>query len=188
MAKKPLPKKQPTGAAWKQQRKFCEEYLVDLNGAAAAVRAGYSPKTAKNSASRLLAYPYINDYITKKREKVIEKLEISRERILAEYAKIGFADVREMFDDRGALIPVKDLNDNIAGAITSIEVEDGTERNPAVTTKVKLSDKKAALDALFKHLGFAAPDKVEHTGADGQPLEVTHKVIFENYAGKRKGS
>lgn len=50
----------------KKQRKFADEYLIDCNGTQAAIRAGYSPKTANEQAAKLMANKKISTYISNK--------------------------------------------------------------------------------------------------------------------------
>jgi phage terminase small subunit len=65
-----------------KQRKFCDEYLVDLNATQAAIRVGYSEKTASEQSSRLLSNVKIKNYIQNKQKKTSDKLEINKELIL----------------------------------------------------------------------------------------------------------
>ena len=65
-----------------KQRKFCDEYLVDLNATQAAIRVGYSEKTASEQSSRLLSNVKIQNYIQNKQKKTSDKLEITKEQIL----------------------------------------------------------------------------------------------------------
>ena len=65
-----------------KQKKFCDEYLVDSNGIQAAIRAGYSEKTANEQSSRLLINVNIKEYIESKQKKTSEKLEITKEQIV----------------------------------------------------------------------------------------------------------
>ena len=64
----------------RKQRKFAEEYLVDCNGTKAAIRAGYSPKTANEQAAKLMSNPKIKSYITEKLDEMSsEKLADAQE-------------------------------------------------------------------------------------------------------------
>lgn len=65
-----------------KQERFCEEYLIDLNAKQAAIRAGYSPKTAENQASRLLSIVKVQEFISEKRSKLSEKIGLSAEWVL----------------------------------------------------------------------------------------------------------
>ena len=65
-----------------KQKKFCDEYLIDLNATQAAIRAGYSKKTAKQIATENLSKPYLQEYIKKKQEKLENKTDITLEKIV----------------------------------------------------------------------------------------------------------
>ena len=77
-----------------KQAKFCIEYLIDLNGTQAAIRAGYSENTARQIATENLAKPDIVEELNRLRVKAAKKTGITPERVLEEYARIGFHDIR----------------------------------------------------------------------------------------------
>jgi phage terminase small subunit len=150
-----------------KQQLFCDEYLVDLNGTQAAIRAGYSAKTANRIANENLTKPDIQAYITERRKELQEKLQITQERVLAEYAKIGFSDIRHYFNNDGSLKALENLSDDAAGAVGSIEVDEIRlgEESIGVTKKLKMWNKREALDSICKVLGFNAPEKKEISGS-----------------------
>lgn len=76
-----------------RQKRFADEYLIDLNATQAAVRAGYSANTAEQTASRLLTYVKIQDYIQRRMKERQKRTEITQDMIIDELKKIGFADV-----------------------------------------------------------------------------------------------
>ena len=82
-------KKRLTG----KQQNFVNEYLIDLNATAAAKRSGYSVKAAKEAGYETLTNPHVAAEIAKRRQRMIEKLEITQEMIVQELAKLGFSDV-----------------------------------------------------------------------------------------------
>lgn len=146
-----------------KQKRFCDEYLVDLNATQAAIRAGYSEATAKEIGYENLTKPHIQDYLSEKQKTISEKFEITHEQVLREYYKLGFYDIRNAFDDQGNLIPVKDLDDTTAAAIAGIDIFEenvGTGENKTTigyTKKIRLSGKREALDSICKMLGFNSP-------------------------------
>lgn len=166
----------PEGFSDKME-KFCNEYLVDLNGTQAAIRAGYSQDTACVIASENLRKPSIQSRISELRLSTGKSFNITRERIAQEYARIAFFDVRKIHTDDGSLKPVTEFGDDEAAVIAGIEVTDNWEKDEEGNAfvsgqlkKVKVTDKRGALDSLVKLMGYAAPDKHEHTGADGTAL------------------
>lgn len=148
-----------------KQKRFVDEYLVDLNATAAAKRAGYSAKTAYSIGEENLRKPEIAEVVAARQSKIAQKLEITQERIAAELAKIGFADVRRLFDDGGKMKKLTDLDDQAAACISSIDLSDGD------VAKVRLWDKRAALVDLGKHLGMFK-ERVSVESPDGGPLEI----------------
>ena len=83
----------PSGLSHKQAR-FVEEYLVDLNASAAALRAGYKPSAAGWMGSKNLRTPLISKAIDAKRARVTARLEVSAARTLEELAKIAYYELR----------------------------------------------------------------------------------------------
>jgi phage terminase small subunit len=72
-----------------KQRRFADEYAVDHNGAQAAIRAGYSEKTAKEQASRLLTNVHVQAYVAAKDTKTAEKVELTREMVVTGLLEIA---------------------------------------------------------------------------------------------------
>ena len=158
-----------------KQELFVNEYLIDLNATQAAIRAGYSEKTAHSSGPRLLENVGVAAAISARLGKITEKLEVTQERVIAELAKIGFSDIRKAVK-WGAGIPVKhpvtgdqvisngvallssdELDDETAGAIAEL-----SETTAGI--KIKLYDKRAALVDLGKHLGMFKDTTVLEAG------------------------
>jgi phage terminase small subunit len=149
-----------------KQQKFCEEYLIDLNASQAAIRAGYSKETYGSIGHENLQKPEIQEYITILQQELQTKTGITKERVLAEFAKIAFFDLRDAYTGDGSLKAPNELSDEAAGAISGIDVyeervsdEDSEEKIVVGTTKkIKLHDKIRALDSLSKHLGLYEKD------------------------------
>lgn len=143
----------------KKQKRFVEEYLIDLNATQAAIRAGYSPDTAGSIGAENLKKPEIKNRIDKAMAERSKRTGINQDRVLQELARIGFAKITDVVDPDTAKIRPDASEDDLA-CIQSIKIkpnEFGTER------EVKLYDKKAALVDLGKHLGLFK-DKLELTG------------------------
>ena len=143
----------------KKQKRFVEEYLIDLNATQAAIRAGYSPATAKEIGCENLTKPNISEAISKAMAERSKRTGINQDRVLQELARIGFAKITDVVDPDTAKIR-PDASDDDLACIQSIKIkpnEFGTER------EVKLYDKKSALVDLGKHLGLFK-EKMELTG------------------------
>lgn len=139
-----------------KQQNFVKEYLVDLNATQAAIRAGYSAKTAGQIGDENLKKPEIKEAIQARRKELSEKVEITQERVLKEYARLAFLDPRKLFDNTGAPLPIQDLDDDTAAAIIGLDVVQvgNAEVGVGDVLKYKMADKKGALDSVARHLGM----------------------------------
>jgi phage terminase small subunit len=159
--------------------KFCIEYCIDNHATNAAIRAGYSEDTAYSIGSENLKKPEIQKFINSLQADSLKAAKITRDRVVNEFAKIAFADVRKVFDSDGRLKPVKELDKDTAAAISSIEVDElwtlGEDGKKPIgnTKKIKLSSKQAALDSLARLGGWNAPEKVAQTDTSGNDVQPT---------------
>lgn len=137
-----------------KQAQFVEEYLIDLNATQAAIRAGYSPNTAKEQGSQLLTKLHIQEYLAERAAARAARTEISQDRVLKELARLAFLDIRKAFNANGELKPIHELDDETAAAISGIEVSELTSGENVIGSlkKIKLSDKKGSLELLGRHL------------------------------------
>jgi phage terminase small subunit len=173
-----------------RQARFCDEYLVDLNACQAAVRAGYSRKTARVIGPENLSKPAIAAAIAERRAKQRERTELSADLVLAELCKIAFANMGDFLKITPAGEPYVDLSHmtrDQAAALRSATVEDflggrGDDTRVVRRVKISLHDKRAALVALGRHLGMF-PNRHEHTGKDGAQIELVAD-IRERIAGR----
>lgn len=161
-----------------KQQRFVDEYLVDLNATQAAIRAGYSEKTARSTGSENLTKPNIQAAITEGRRKQSKRTEITADRVLAELALLGFANMEDYIridNDGDPYINLSELTREQAAAISEVAVDDYTEgrgKNARDVRKVRIKfhDKKGALVEIGKHLGMFV-ERHELTGKDGGPIE-----------------
>jgi phage terminase small subunit len=146
-----------------KQRRFVEEYCVDLNATAAYLRAGYNVRGARSAGvngSRLLSNAWIQNAVALKQKELAGKCDVSAERVIREVAALAFSDVRKMFNDDGALKKIHELDDATAASIASIEVDEiySGDKIIGVTKKIKMWDKNSAQERLCKHLGLFRED------------------------------
>ena len=142
-----------------KQQKFCEEYIVDLNGTQAAIRAGYSKKTAFTIANENLNKPYIQSVISELKKKISEKTGITAERVLRELEKIGFSNIQDYLSSGGTFKDFSTVDPNNAGAISSIKFSTTTfEGGERKEVQVKMWDKVSALEKIGKHIGLFEKD------------------------------
>ena len=200
--KEAAPANQATAQLTMQQERFVQEYLADpeLNATAAYGRAGYTAtgQAARTAASRLLRNPAVKTAIDAVRAASAAKFEITRERVMQEYAALAFVDPRKFFNLDGTLKHPTELDDATAAALREFEVEEEYEdiaeredeaqphggklkrqhkRRVAVgrTSKVKWgADKRAALDSIVRIMGWSKDDT-----PPGTPENPIHMIVQE---------
>jgi phage terminase small subunit len=160
-------------ALTEKQQRFVAEYLIDLNATQAAIRAGYSAKTAGNIGYEQLGRPDIAEAIAGAKAKRSEKTGINAEWVLKRLADAADADLADLYDDAGALRPVKEWP--LAwrkGLVAGVEVEElfegrGEDRELiGRVRKVKIADRTKHIELIGKHVDVQAfKEKVEHEGA-----------------------
>lgn len=109
-----------------KQEKFCREYMIDLNATQAAARAGYSKKTARLIGQENLLKPAILKKLKELRAPLMERYEITEDRIMTELAILGFLDPAKFFENNGIFANIKKLEDlppEITRAITGIDIK-----------------------------------------------------------------
>ena len=157
-----------------KQQAFVAEYLCDLNTTQAAIRAGYSAKTARAIGCENLTKPRIQAAIQKAMAVRSKRTEITADRVLKEYARIGLGDLREVVTWEGSKVTIKDsaeLTDDAAAAIGEVSQKTTGELT------VKLHSKTTALDAMAKHLGmFVDRHEHKHSGEIG-PRDVRITLV-----------
>lgn len=139
---------------------FANEYMIDLNATQAAIRAGYSVKTAKSQGQRLLTNVDLKNRIDQLTEEKKLRSTITADMVLAEFGKIAFSDLRKCYDENGSLRNPTELDDATAAALSSIEIQDefyfknGQKIITGTVKKVKMHSKLQALESLARHLGM----------------------------------
>ncbi len=137
----------------------------------AAELAGYSVKSAARIGYRLSKKVHVQSEIGQRQDKASANTGVTAERVIAELARIGFSDIRDLVDETGRLKPLQDLSEDAARSLAGVEVSrertrvksNDTEEitTEEATVKVKLWDKPAALVTLCRTLGILK-DKVDH--------------------------
>lgn len=138
-----------------KQRRFVAEYLKDANATQAAVRCGYSKKTAKQQGSRLLTNVAIAAAVAAKTSQQLQKAELTAQMVKDRLRLLAFQDIRTLFDEDGNLRPLHKLSDDAAAMVAGMEViiknaaaGDGiTDR----VHKIKVVDPVKPLEMLAKH-------------------------------------
>ena len=163
-----------------KQQRFVEEYLIDLNATQAAIRAGYSEKTARDIGCENLAKPNIAKAIEEAQNKRQEQTQIDAAYVLKRLVEIDQMDVLDIMDDQMKIRPVNEWPKvwrQYVVNLENLELSDGE----GCFKKIKWPDKVKNLELLGKHVSVGAfKDKIEHTGANGGPIDLSLKVVFEN--------
>ncbi|MGL4675256.1 MAG: terminase small subunit [Wohlfahrtiimonas sp.] len=146
-----------------RQEMFCLEFIKDLNATQAAIRAGYSKKTAEQQASRLLTVVKIKTRIDELKSKRNERLQVGADYVLKRLVEIDEMDVLDILNDGGGIKPVKDWPIIWRRSLSGIEVvEMITDGDPiGALKKIKWPDKIKNLELLGKHISVGAFDKAQ---------------------------
>jgi len=137
-----------------KQRRFVDEYLIDLNATQAAIRAGYSVKTADKQGYQLLEKTRVAEAISEKMAERSRRTGVNQDRVVMELAKIAFVNAADVIDSDDATIKAGATADDTA-AIQSVKVKViPTKEGEGVEREIRLNDKLKALELLGKHLGM----------------------------------
>jgi len=147
-----------------KQSRFVAEYLGDLNACQAAIRAGYSARTAQKIGSENLSKPEVKRAIDEALARRAARVEVKADDVLRELLRLAGTDIGRAFDAQGRLLPLAQMPEDVRRAIASVEVLESDE-GPGVVRKVKFWDKPRALELLGKHLRLFV-DKVEHSASE----------------------
>ena len=144
-----------------KQAEFVRQYLVDLNATQAAIRAGYSEKTAYSTGQRMLKNVEVQNAIAQAQVQRTKRTEITADRVVAELAKIAFADPRELMEWGPEGVKLKDSADLTEGQAASVAEVSETTTKDGGSLRLKKHDKVKALELLGRHLGMFT-DKVKN--------------------------
>ena len=164
-----------------KQKLFVDEYLIDLNASAAARRAGYSPKWINANVQRTLQNTAIQAEIQKRMAARSERTAVTQDRVILEYARLAFLDPRKFFDENGRLISIHKLSEDVAAAIAGIDVKRlvvGEDEAPAELVKIKLTDKRASLQDVARHLGMFEKDNAQRGKVDQEARQAFMADLF----------
>lgn len=155
-----------------KQEMFCREYLADLNATQAAIRAGYRPKGAHVTASRLMANSEVQKRIETLKIERTERTRITSDYVLKRLVEIDELDIQDILLDNGDIKQVSEWPAQWRKSIQSVEVVAKKEGGETVyVKKVKIPDKIKNLELLGKHTDVSAfKDKMELTGKNNSEL------------------
>ena len=156
-----------------RQRLFVAEYLIDGNATQAAIRAGYSPDTAKQIGHENLTKPDISAAVNVALDARVQRTQVMADAVITKAMAIVCFDVRTLFDEDGRLLPVSEMPKEAAQVLAGLDVtveksKDKDSDDYAVTTKIKLPDRNAAIATLLRHL-------------IGMQVQMSGTVVHENH-------
>ena len=150
-----------------KQERFCYEYCVDFNATQAAIRAGYSEKTAGSIGGENLKKPEIEMRIKEMQNNLSSTAGISALKIINEHAKIAFSGISKLKDGWMTLKDFESLTEDEKACIQEVQTKE-TKRSDGGDgvileqwVKIKLFDKQKSLDSISNILGFNAAIKQE---------------------------
>ncbi|CBV41978.1 terminase small subunit [Halomonas elongata] len=161
-----------------RQSRFVDEYLKDLNGKQAAIRAGYAERSAEGTASRLLSNAKVAEAIAQRKALRSERTKIDADYVLHRLVEIDQMDVADILADDGSILPVREWPQSWRRTLSGLDVAElwdgqGDEREQiGLLKKIKWPDKVKNLELLGKHVDVQAwRERHEHTGKNGGPIE-----------------
>lgn len=168
-----------------QHQLFCQHYVVEPIGKAAAIKAGYSEKSAKQTASTLLKDPRIQGRIAELQAEQQKRLRIDADRLLLRLTEHIDADVADLFDDQGRLLPANEWphvwRTGLVVGIESFEEYQGRGEDRVaigMVRKIRLSDRIKHIELAGKHVAVRAfRERVEHDVPPDSPLAELLKQI-----------
>jgi len=180
-----------------KRERFCQEYLIDLNGTKAAERSKYSKHTANEQAARLLANVSVKARIAELKAIRNERTRVTQDRVVKELAMLGFSDLQNYItiDPLTGAIQAKGFEDMPPGESRALKAikedraikEDADGKGVTVYDKVSFTmhDKIRALEILAKHLGMLV-ERHEMMGEGGGPIKIEY-VLVKQKKQKRGG-
>ena len=176
-----MPAARPERELTPKQAQFVREYLVDMNGTQAAIRCGYSERTANEQAARLLAIASVREAAQKAMDERSVRTEITADRVLREIASQAFYDPADIGDvEINCPKDIRKLPEHVRRCII------GWSWDKAGNFVLKFSPKVPALDQLGRHLKLFT-DKIEHSGAVDQLTDAQIEAKIAALAAGMKG-
>lgn len=154
-----------------KQKAFCREFIKDSNGTQAAIRAGYSAKTASVKASTLLSIVKVQAEIKRLLAPVEEAAALDATRLCKEISRLAHSNIQRLYDERGEFVPIHKLPPEVAACISGIDYDDGMVLNAAgemvpcrYIKKIRLWDKNKAQDLAARILKLLKEDEGKDSG------------------------
>jgi len=177
-----------------KQRLFCREFIVDLNMKQAAIRAGYSKKSADIIGSENMAKPSIRAEVARLLAARNERVEVDADYVLQRFVEIDTMDINDILGPDGEVLPIPSWPRVWRQSVSGVDIEEligghGDARSRiGLLKKIKWPDKMKALELMGRHVNVNAFKEVhEHTGPGGGPIrtistDMTPQEAAEAYA------
>jgi phage terminase small subunit len=156
-----------------KRERFSQEYIIDLNGKQAAIRSGYSEKSAEVTASRLLSNVNVKARIAQLMAERAKRCEVKQDDVITELKHLGFSDMRNLAEWNSVLVKLKDSSEISDADAACVESVSQTVSKDGGSLSIKLHSKTKSLELLARHLGMLH-DKVDHT-TGGKELQTMSK-------------
>jgi len=137
-----------------KQKRFIDEYLIDLNATGAAVKAGYSRKTAGFIGAENLKKPMIKEALKVAQENLSRRTQVTQERVIAELAAIAFSNIGDIVSWCPNGLSVKSADELTPEILSAIADVSKSAVKEGGMVRVRLYDKLRALELLGKYLGL----------------------------------
>lgn len=164
-----------------KQQLFCLEYIKDFNATQAAIRAGYSKKTARAQGQRLLTKVAVQNEVARHKAVITEEVQVDAKWLLKRLVDELTADIADIYDESGGLRPIREWPMAFRqGLVSGIDVETlgGGDSPVATVRKIKMSDRIRRLELIGKHVDVGAfADKL--VGPDGGAIQIEDKTASD---------
>jgi len=169
---------------WTDKREaFCREYIVDFNGTQAAIRAGFSEKSASKTAFDLLQFSEVSERVASLMEARSKRTEVDADYVLSRLVEIDQMDVLDILAEDGSVKPISEWPSVWRTYVSGMDLAEmfegrGEDRElVGLLKKIKWPDKVKNLELIGKHVNVQAfKDRIEHSGT------ISHEEALEQLA------
>jgi len=143
-----------------KQKRFAQEYVIDLNATQACIRAGYAKKHARQIGSELMTKPDVRQLVQNLQDEIAYRNQIKADDVVQELSKLAFWDIKNFVNESNEVVDLSKIDKELAKPIVGIKVKvvHISKDIKEVTTELKLADKRASLVDLGRHLGIFKED------------------------------
>lgn len=165
-----------------KKERFCQEYVLDFNATQAAIRAGFSTKSAYSIGSALTRKVECQRRIMELQNTAATEYNVTKQRLISILMDIAGAKIEDILDEEGEVLPPQQWPEHMKRVVTGMESDElysgfgPLRQNVGLKRKVKFADKTKAVELLNRMLGFNMPDKVAQTTPEGEGVTPVIKI------------